>query len=438
MNKINRRCFVKGLGVAVMGLGFSGSLTGALSACTNTGNGAGSSLDENSSVNGNGAAGAKIDFSNWDAVVKAAMGTTVIHAGYSGDNSLNEWIVGPLTKTMKDKYDITVKYAKDLDTTTLLADENAAGVAEDGGTFDTAWVNGMTFRAPQLQDQWFGPITDKLPNFNTYIDKSDPLVTKDFTISNHGYEAPFSRAQIVFINDSARTPEMPRNPDEFLSFCKKYPGTVTYPVANFWLGAAFIRTIIYNMLGWEQFQTIEAHYDVIKKEIDPVLEYLRELNPYLWKQGTTFPADHAALEAMFLSGEGNFVVTYGQNDCGIGIKKGFYPKTAQSYIFDGGTCANMSYWAVAYNAPNKPGALVLINEMLSPELQLEKAIVGEGYVTDLTKVSPALKTQFESIDLGPNNVSSASLLAHALPEFSADIEAIVANIWKREVLGKTN
>jgi putative spermidine/putrescine transport system substrate-binding protein len=423
---MDRRTFVRG-GIAAAGLLCVSGAGGLLSACA--GPSEGPSGDASAAV---------VDFSDWDAVVEAARGTTVTHAGYSGDDKLNEWIVGPLTSTLKEKYDITLKYAKDVDTTTFMVDNKAGGGSDVSGSFDTAWVNGATFKIPQEQGLWFGPLTPLLPNFSSYLDADEYLFNYDFTYPIEGYEAPFSSAQIIFINDAERTPETPASVEELLAFAKKYPGTVTYPTSDDWLGAAFIRTVIYNIVGYEQFQDMAADYDTVKEAVAPAMEYLRELNPYLWREGTTFPADHDALESMFLSGECNFVITYGTYDCGISIKSGLYPQTAQAFIFDKGTCANVSYWAVAWDAPNKPGALVLVNEMLSPEMQLEKARAGEPFVVDLSKVDSELAAAFESVDNGPNNVPDDVLRAHALPEYSADIEALVTRIWKEEVLGASS
>ena len=43
---------------------------------------------------------------------------------------------------------------------------------------------------------------------------------------------------------------------------------------------AFVRNIIYEICGWEQFQTMEADYDTVKSAVEPALDYLRSLNPY--------------------------------------------------------------------------------------------------------------------------------------------------------------
>ena len=133
------------------------------------------------------------------------------------------------------------------------------------------------------------------------------------------------------------------------------------------------------------------------------------------------------------------MMSYGPYDVGGNITKGIYTETTRAFLFENGTVGNTSYYAIPYNAPNLAGALVTINEMLSPEMQATKLEVGEEpYVTDLTKLTDTERALFESIDVGPNNVSDEEMAETRLPEYSAAIESIVTDIWLNEVVGKIN
>jgi putative spermidine/putrescine transport system substrate-binding protein len=417
---MDRRLFLKLMGAGAVMLGGSATLLGC--------------ADDKPAGQEQGA----LDYADWDAVVNAATDTTVTYAGYSGDDALNEWLTGIFTPALQAKYGITLKYAQDVDITTIISDQITAGAGDTSGSFDVGWVNGASFAGPQAIGGYFGPITNYLPNFSAYIDTESELTNYDFTYPIDGFECPFSCAEINFIKDDAVTPGDITTPDAFLAFAKQYPGKTTYITADHWLGAAVVRTFIYNIVGWEQFQGIAEDYDTIKAAIEPALVWLRDLNPYLWKEGTTFPADHNAIEQMFLTGEVAMVQTYGQYDCGFNIKKGIYTTTSKSYLFSKGVASNFSYWAIPFDSPNKAGALVVVNEMIDPAMQLEKARIGEGFVTDLTKVDSSMRTEFENLDLGPNNCTNEELVAAARPEYSAAVETIVAQIWLDEVVGKTN
>ncbi len=377
------------------------------------------------------------ELSNWDAVVDAARGTTVVLGGYGGDDALNEWIMGPFAETLKEKYDITLEYIQGLEFVTQLATEKEAGVTE--GTYDICWINGVNFRTMKENGLLFGPYNTYLPNYATTLDLEANDTDFDFSYPIEGYETPFSTAQFIFINDEAVTPETPANAEELLEFVKKYPGQVTYPSSEHFTGAAFLRTIIYDICGYEQFMDMEEDYDTVYAAVAPAMEYLRELNPYLWNEGTTFPADLTDLDSMFINGELVLMMSYGPYDVGGNIKKGIYTETTRAFLFENGTVGNTSYYAIPYNSPNVAGALVAINEMLSPEMQAAKLEIGEEpYVTDLTKLSDEDLALFESIDLGPNNVPAEEMVEKRLPEYSAAIESIITEIWLNEVVGKTN
>ena len=379
----------------------------------------------------------ELDLSDWDTVVEAARGTTVVHGGYGGDDALNEWILGPFAETLKEKYDITLEYIQGFEFVTQLAAEKEAGVTV--GTYDTCWINGINFRTMKENGLLFGPYNEYLPNYAATLDLEASDTNFDFAYPIEGYETPFSTAQFIFINDAAVTPETPSNAEELLEFVKKYPGRVTYPSSEHFTGAAFIRTIIYDLCGYEQFLDMEEDYDTVYEAVAPAMEYLRELNPYLWNEGTTFPADLTDVDSMFINGELVLMMSYGPYDVGGNITKGIYTETTRAFLFENGTVGNTSYYAIPYNAPNLVGALVTINEMLSPEMQATKLEVGEEpYVTDLTKLTDTERALFESIDVGPNNVSDEEMAEKRLPEYSAAIESIVTDIWLNEVVGKIN
>ncbi len=376
-----------------------------------------------------------IDYTDWDAVVEAARGTTVTYYGYDGNEDLNTW-VSELAETVLEKYDITLNYIYDESAMTALTDSLAAGSTANDGAFDIGWVNGLNFKDNQELGGWFGPIDELLPNFEAYVDPENPLVYIDFAYDNEGYEAPFGFYELNIIKDDAVAPGDLSSPEDFMELAMTYPGKFTYPSSENWVGAAFIRTIIYNTCdNYEDLMTVDPEdTDAIREIIQPALDYLIELNPYLWQEGQTFPADNDEMTQLFSNGEIYNDVLYDQYGCGAKINSGVYPETAQSYIFEN-TTANFSYWAIPYNSPNKAGALVVINEMLSPEQQALKSSRAAGDVLDHSKLTEEEQAVFEEIDHGPNNVSDDALQEAATSEYSADVEAAITEIWLEEVVG---
>ena len=373
----------------------------------------------------------------WDEIAEAARGTTVTFYGWGGDENRNNWLNTTVADYVKEHYDIALEVVgMDInDILSKLSGEKQAG--SETGSIDMIWINGENFYSAKDNGLLYGPFTGQLPNMEAYIDLEDPETLNDFCMPIEGYEAPYAKAQMVFFNDSAVTPEAPASAEELLEFCKKYPGKVTYPALPDFTGSAFVRNIIYELCGWEQFQNMEADYDTVKAAIEPALEYLRELNPYLWNEGKTFPESSTTVDAMFADGELVMDMSYGPFSVATGIAEGTYTDTTRTFVFDNGTIGNTNYMAIAFNSPNKAGAMVVINAILSAELQLTQyEQLRELPVVSADKLSAEEQAAFDAVDLGEGVLSQAELLEHRLPEMPADLVPVIEEIWLNEVVGK--
>ena len=280
---------------------------------------------------------------SWDEIVEQAKGTKVAFYGWGGDENRNNWLNGTVADYLRDNYEIEFEYVG-MDINDILAkltSEKEAG--EESGTIDMIWINGENFYTAKENGLLYGPFTDKLPNMEAYVDGDDPETLNDFCKPIDGYEAPYAKAQMVMFNDSAVSPETPKNTEELLDYAKKYQGKVTYPALPDFTGSAFVRNIIYELCGWEQFQTMEADKETVREAIQPALDYLKELNPYLWNEGKTFPADSTALDKMFQDGEVVFNMSYSPFKVASGIADGTLPETCQTFVFDKGNIGNISF-----------------------------------------------------------------------------------------------
>ena len=373
----------------------------------------------------------------WDEIVEAARGTTVTFYGWGGDENRNNWLNTTVADYVKEHYDIALEVVgMDInDILSKLSGEKQAG--SETGSIDMIWINGENFYSAKDNGLLYGPFTGQLPNMEAYIDLQDPETLNDFCMPIEGYEAPYAKAQMVFFNDSAVTPEAPASAEELLEFCKKYPGKVTYPALPDFTGSAFVRNIIYELCGWEQFQDMEADYDTVKAAIEPALDYLRELNPYLWNEGKTFPESSTTVDAMFADGELVMNMSYGPFSVATGIAEGTYTDTTRTFVFDNGTIGNTNYMAIAFNSPNKAGAMVVINAILSAELQLTQyEQLRELPVVSADKLSAEEQAAFDAVDLGEGVLSQTELLEHRLPEMPASLVPVIEEIWLNEVVSK--
>lgn len=374
---------------------------------------------------------------DFDEIIQQAKGQTVTFYGWGGDEDRNKWLVDTVAPIIKEKYDVTLEIVgMDIDDILAkLAGEKQAGVEK--GSIDMIWINGENFYSTKENDLLFGPFAEQLPNFEKYIDTNDEEVKFDFGFPIEGYEAPYGKAQMVFINDSAITPETPSSAEEFMEYAKKYKGKVTYPALPDFTGSAFVRTLIYDLLGHEQFLNMEADKEVVKAAIEPALDYLRELNQYLWNEGKTFPATSGEVNNMFEDGEIVMTMSYGPYTVATGIEKGIYNDTAQTFLFDKGTVGNTNYMAIAKNSPNKAAAMVAINEIISAEIQATQFEELRSLpVVAYDKLTDEEKARFDNVDIGKGVLPQDELLSKRLPEMPANIVPIIEEIWAEEVVGK--
>ena len=395
------------------------------------------SKSEDASGNDDSNSEKSIEEMSFDELKEAAKGSTVTFYGWGGDEKLNEWLDDVFAPQMKEKYDITMeRVPMDIDQIlSQLSGEIQAG--EEDGSIDMIWINGENFQSAKENNMLYGPFTDRLPNFNDYIDTESEDVTLDFAYPIEGYEAPYGKAQMVLVGDTAVTSEFPKSAEELLEFVKKYPGKVTYPALPYFTGSVFVRSIIYEICGYEQFLNMEADKETVKEAVEPAMEYLRQLNPYLWNEGKTFPDSSTTLDNMFADGEVILNVTYDAFATAVKIEEGTYTETTQTFQFDKGTIGNTNFMAIAANSQNKAGAMVAINEMMSPEIQADRYNTLKVLpVVDYDKLSDEQKEEFDKVDLGKGTIPQDELLAKRLPEMPAELVPIIEEIWEEEVVGK--
>lgn len=422
---ISRRRFFKMAGAAGVAMAFGGVLAG----CSGGSNG-------NAAVE----SAAEIDYSNWDAVLEAAKGQTVSWYGYGGDTARNEWIESVLVPSLKENYDITLELVG-MDINDILTQLSGEMQADPNatGSIDFIWINGENFYSTKENGYLWGPFTDYLPNMQEYVDGEAADIAYDFGSPVEGYEAPYAKAQMQMWVDGATITETPKNPEEFLAFCQAHSGQVTYPQPGDFTGTAFISCLIAGVIGKEEFEKLSTMTNPTEEEvkaiIDPGLEYLRSLNPYLWNQGTTFPADSTTVGTMYADGE--LVLNMGYGAPQADVDNGALPDTTRSFVFDTGTVGNTNYMAIAANAPHKAAALVAINEVMSPKMQLDQyETLGNITVLDMDKLSEEDRSAFDSVELGSTQLPLAELLDVRVAEAAGPVIPVIEQLWLDEVVGK--
>ena len=365
--------------------------------------------------------------SNYEEILEHAKGSTVRFYGYGGDEVMNKWFDTYVIPNMKKKYNITVKrVGMDIDNIlNQLLSEKQAGNSK--GVIDLVWLNGENFKTAKDNDLLFGPFTDKLPNFNKYIDKKSEDINTDFGTSVDNMEAPWGKAQFALIKNSSKVSENITNADKLKDVVKKYPGKFTYPALPDFTGSAFVRNIIYDIVGYENVKNLPEDEAKVKEVIQPAIDYLNEIKPYLWNEGKTYPQTSSQLDNMFSDNEVYFNMTYSLNGVMSRIQSGEFSKDTKILEFDKGNISNTHFLAIPKNSNNQSGAMILANFLISIDAQASKSDIknwGDTTVLDINKMTEDEKVKF----------SKSIIIENSVPELKAGLVPIIEKIWIKEVL----
>lgn len=372
---------------------------------------------------------------NYDEIAKKAEGTSVNLYGWGGDDKRNQWLDDYIIPKMKEDYDINVnRVGMDIDEILNLM---VAEKDSEDGDVDVVWINGENFENAKNNGLLFGPITQVLPNFNAYVDQEDEGIKYDFGELVENMEAPYGGAQFVFLYDSSKIDNPPKNAEELLELAKANPGKITYASLPDFTGSAFIRNIISDIQGYEDFMNKDLTKEELREMLKPTIDYLNELKPYLWNEGQSYPADNPTLVNMFVDGEVIMAMSYNPNAASTGVADGQFNEDVRTAVFDKGTIANTHFLAISKGSSNKDAAMVLINLILSPEAQISKAdpeTLGDLPIIDYDKLTDEQKKMYDEIPSGEYTLSTKELEEHRIPEMPANLVPLIEEIWEEEVL----
>ncbi len=370
-------------------------------------------------------------------IEKMARGTQVRWYLYGGWAHVNDWVDTYVAGEMKKRYDIDIKRVP-MDAGVFvnkLLTEKAAGKAT--GNIDLLWINGENFKNSKEAGLLFGPFSERLPAVRQYVDPSS--VTHDFGYRVDGYESPFGRAQFVFEYDAARKDAAPQDLAALKAWIMDHPGRFTYPQPPDFTGSAFVRMVFYAVTGGHEQYMNGWDAELFAANAPRLWHWLNEIEPWLWQKGRTYPKDSSSLDTLFSRGEVAFGMSYHPSHAQNKIMEGSYPETVRTFVLADGSIFNTHFTAIPFNAPNKAGAMVLANFLISPDAQLSKYQPdnwGDFPALDLNRLSKADRERFNAVNLGEATLGSQDLAAVAVPEIpSAYLEALEQG-WKDHVLDR--
>jgi putative spermidine/putrescine transport system substrate-binding protein len=320
------------------------------------------------------------DSAGFSAIVKQAHGQTVRWWLYGGDDKVNAYVDDVVAPAAR-KLGVRIRRVPVTDTADALqrvVAERRAGKTS-GGAVDLIWINGENFATGKQAGLWLRGWARGLPNARRYVDQGDPAISRDFQVSVDGQESPWQRAAFVYAYDSAKLKAPPQDLGGLLAYAKAHPGRVTYPAPPDFTGSAFVRQV------------------VAARGKDAAFAYLKELKPYLYRHGTTYPKSEAELSTLFGDGKVDFAMSYDSSFVSSGVRKGEFPGSARPFLLGGGSLQNTSFVTIPAAAAHQAGAQVVANLLLSPRLQAAKLApgsLGNPTVLDPRRLGPGERRLF--------------------------------------------
>ncbi|WP_254696552.1 ABC transporter substrate-binding protein [Cobetia marina] len=365
----------------------------------------------------------------WNVIADKARGQRIDFHAWGGSEATNAYLRAQAEIAARE-HGIEVRHVKIADTaesvSTLLA-EKAAGRSD--GSIDVIWINGENFRALKQAELVWGPFVERLPNSEYLLEE---IGARDFGLATEGMEAPWGRAQLIFMYDSALLESPPRSMRALLDVAKANPGRVTYPQPPSFHGTTFLKQALLELMPGEQRELLAAPVvdDAQFASLTaPLWDYLDALHPLMWAQGERQPA--GAEEQMKLLAQRSvwIALTFVPQEVANARQEGRLPPTIEPYIHDGGTLGNVHYLAIPASAPHKAAALVWVNHLMSAEAQAAKADPsrwGDETVLDVTRLPAAQRAAFDALPELAGGMSSEALgtpLSEPHPSWTDALEA---------------
>ena len=373
----------------------------------------------------------------WDEIVAEAQGQTVNWFMWGGSDRINtyvsDWVGDKAAELGVTLNRVAIEGTPDA--VNIVLGEKQAGV-DEGGSVDMIWINGENFKTGKQADLWFCGWTEALPNYQQFVDGESAAILNDFGEPVDQCESPWSHAQFAFTYNSDMVENPPQTMDELLAWIKENPGQFTYPAPPDFTGSVFVRHVLYNEAGG--YDDLLGPFDQAKYDaVAPGLwDTLNDIESSLWREGQTYPATQTELQNLDSNGEIAMYMSYNPAGTGGFVDDGIFPESSRQFVFDEGTIGNNNFVAVPYNSPNKAGAQVIANILLSPEAQHQKALPsvwGEFPVIDVSKTGEWIE-QFDSVPTHPSVLPVAVITANPAPELVAEWVTSVEAGWAENVL----
>lgn len=366
-----------------------------------------------------------VSFSDsFEDAVSASEQTTVNFYLWGGDEGINRYLDDFVAPRLQERYGIELNRVP-MDTAEFVRQLSLDKKADrKQGSIDLVWINGDNFRNAREAGLLRDGLPKRVPNadlLNETAQQSDAGTPTD------GLELAWGNVQFVLHYDAAKVAEPPSTFEELRRWTEDNPGRFTYPEVTDFTGNAFIRHLLVARYGTGLSDGTEIE--------DAFWDELTSWGPYLWKEGRTYPPTLEQLDQLYASGDIWMTMGFNERRAEAEVREGVFPKETKALVLDH-SIASTHFLAIPFNAPNPDGALVVMNELLSPEAQRVKQSAeywGDGTSLDLSKLSDREQAEFEALEAGTTYPDPDLLRERAVPDYGPAIIDAVREEWPRVV-----
>ena len=372
---------------------------------------------------------------SWEDVLAEADGQTVRFWMYGGDEQGNAYVDDVLAPAAAE-LGVTIErvpIADTADAVNRVLSEKQADVTD--GEVDLIWINGANFSTGRQADAWLCDWTSMLPS-TEFLDPEDPLLTTDFGTPVDGCESPWHKAQFSLVYDAAQVEDPPTSMDGLLDWIRENPGRFTYPAPPDFTGSVFVREVLYAVSGGVDDLPLEFSQDAYEEASPALFQELQDLEPSLWREGSTYPQTLQDLDTLYADGQVDFTMTYGPATLPSLVAEGTFPETTRALTLEEGTIGNASFLAIPATSGSQEGAMVVADLALSPEQQLAKAqpdTWGQYTVLDFDRLPDDVRAGFEDLPTSEVVPPYEELSEGADPELGPEWVTAVDEGWRRQV-----
>ena len=372
----------------------------------------------------------------WEEIAAAADGGRVNWFMWGGSAVINAYVNDWVADQAMERYNVDLNQVRIQDTVnavdTVLSETEAGEFTS--GSIDLIWINGENFKTMKQGGLLFCGYWDVMPSMQN-VDQEAGHIAFDFGTPVDECEVPWNLAQSAVFYNSALVPEPPADMDALLEAACANPGTFTYPAPPDFTGSVFVRHVFYDVAndilpgGYSDMVGIPFDQALFDQVAPATWDRLNELEPCLWREGSTYPADQPALEQLYSNSEVTHFLAYGPASAGSKVDNGTFPDTTRTYGLNSGQIGNTNFVAIPYNSPNKAATLVVADLLLSVPAQLEKAYPDVwGQINVLNADS---QSTFADVPRHPSVVDPAEIVG--LPELQGDWVPKIEEGWVANV-----